>query len=149
MCIVSAYADDVSIFITSDVSFALVEEAYAIFSRASAACLNTKKSQGLWVDRWKGRSDSPLHFSWNSEGLPFLGVHLGNTVNYIRQNWAKCKDRLNKTLLSWSRLSHSMSFKGKVIIANQLAASKLFSFPSGSFPPENVLKLTFKDISHE
>ena len=109
MCIVSAYADDVSIFITSDVGFALIEEAYAIFSRASAACLNTKKSQGLWVGRWKGRSDSPLNFSWNSEGLPFLGVHLGNTEHYVKQIWAKCKDRLNKTLLSWCRSKSSFA----------------------------------------
>ena len=91
---------------------------YAIFSRASTACLNTKKSQCLWVGRWTGRSDSPLQFSWNSEGLPFVGLHLGNTVNYVGQNWVKCKDKPNKTLLSWSRLSPSMSYKGKVIIAN-------------------------------
>ena len=76
-CIVSAYADDVTIFITSNDGFKLVEEAYTTFSRASAACLNTKKSQGLWVGQWIGRADSPLNFSWNSEGLPFLGVHLG------------------------------------------------------------------------
>ena len=139
VCIVSAYADDVSVVITSDAGFTLVEEAYAIFSRASAACLNSKKSQGLWVGRWKGRSDEPLKFSWNSEGLPFLGVHLGNTIHYLKQNWSKCKERLQNTLNSWSRLSNSMSFKGKVIIANQLAASKIFHFLAAISPPNNVI----------
>ena len=138
-CIVSAYADDVTIFITSNDGFKLVEEAYTTFSRASAACLNTKKSQGLWVGQWIGRADSPLNFSWNSEGLPFLGVHLGNTPNYLKQNWLKCKEKLTKTLLSWSRLSNTMSYKGKVIIANQLAASKIFHFLAVLSPPESVL----------
>ena len=138
-CVVSAYADDVSIFITSDAGFAQVEQIYTIFSRASAACLNTKKSQGLWVGRWIGRNDLPLKFSWNSEGLPFLGVHLGNSVHYSKQNWVKCKDRLTKTFLSWSRLSKSLSFKGKVLIANQLAASKIFHFLAVLPVPGNVL----------
>ena len=138
-CVISAYADDVSIFITSDDGFALVRQIYKLFSSASAACLNEKKSQGLWVGCWTGRNDTPLNFSWNSEGLPFLGVFLGNTVNYCKQNWVKCKDRLNKTFQSWSRLSYSLSFKGKVLIANQLAASKIFHFLAVLPPPENIL----------
>ena len=138
-CVVSAYADDVSIFVTADAGFTLVDQTYTAFSLASGACLNTKKSQGLWVGRWIGRSDAPLNFYWNSEGLPFLGVHLGNTVNYFKQNWVKCKERLNKTFNSWSRLSNSLSFKGKVLIANQLAASKIFHFLAVLSPPENIL----------
>ena len=139
VCPVSAYADDVTVFITSDSGFIAVENAYALFSRASAACLNTKKSQGLWVGRWVGRSGSPLNFMWNSEGLPFLGVHLGNTINYMRQNWRNCRDKLIKTFASWSRLTYSLSFKGKVLIANQLAASKIFHCLTALSPPENVI----------
>ena len=138
-CAISAYADDVTVFITSDPGFAVVEKAYDLFSRASAACLNTQKSQGLWVGRWMGRNDSPLNFMWNNEGLPFLGVHLGNTINYVRQNWSKCKDKLIKTFASWSRLVYSLSFKGKVLIANQLAASKVFHCLAVLSPPDNIL----------
>ena len=138
-CAVSAYTDDVSIFVTSDSGFKGVEEAYSLFSLASAARLNTQKSQSLWAGSWTGRNGKPLNFSWNSEGLPFLGVHLGNTNNYFKQNWQKCKDKLNKTLSSWSRLSASLSFKGKIIIANQLAASKIFHCLAVLSPPENVL----------
>ena len=97
-CAVSAYTDDVSIFVTSDSGFKGVEEAYSLFSLASAARLNTQKSQSLWAGSWTGRNGKPLNLSWNSEGLPFLGVHLGNTNNYFKQNWQKCKDKLNKTL---------------------------------------------------
>ena len=84
-CAVSAYADDVSVFVTSDRGFDAIEEAYNLFARSSAACLNTSKSQGLWAGSWTGRNDKPLNFSWNSEGLPFLGVHLGNTHKYVQK----------------------------------------------------------------
>ena len=93
----------------------------------------------MWAGSWTGRNDKPLNCSWNSEGLHFLRVHLGNTNNYVKQNWQKCKDKLNKTLSSWSRLSASRSFKGKIIIANQLAASKIFHGLAVLSPPENVL----------
>ena len=38
---------------------------------------------------WTGRSDKPLNFQWNDQGLHFLGFHLGN-YNYVKQNWINC-----------------------------------------------------------
>ena len=68
-CAVSVYADDVTMFVTSDSGFKEVEEAYNLFSRASAARLNTQKSQGLWAGSWIGRNDKPQFF--------FLGIVRG------------------------------------------------------------------------
>ena len=99
----------------------------------------SKKSQGLWVGAWTRRRDKSLGFNWNSEGLPFLGVHLGNTHFYTQQNWKKCKDKLSKTLSKWKYLSYSLSFKGKVLIANQLAASKVNHILAALSPPDNIL----------
>ena len=138
-CSVSAYADDISIFVTSDTGFKIVEQTYSMFSRASAASLNTQKSQGLWVGSWTGRVDRPLNFQWNNQGLTFLGVRLGNTHDFQKQNWTICKEKLNKTLSQWKRLSSSLSFKGKILVANQLAASKLYHVLAVLSPPENVL----------
>ena len=86
-CSVSAYADDISIFITQESGFEAIRNTYDLFSRASAACLNTQKSQGLWAGSWTRRSDKPLGFHWNSDGLCFLGVHLGSNPFYVNQNW--------------------------------------------------------------
>ena len=138
-CSASAYADDVSVFVTSDSGFGAVERTYNLFARASAARLNTKQKQGIFVGSWIGRSDRLLNFSWNSEGLPFLGVYLGNKKSYTDKNWEVCKTRLIQTLASWSGLSTSLSFKGRVLIANQLAASKLFHCLAALTPPDSVL----------
>ena len=136
---VSAYADDVTAFLTSDASFRAVEEAYDLFARASAARLNKQQSQGLWVGSWAGRVDTPLGFLWNSKGLVFLGVHLGNTQKIENLNWSKCKNKLQNTLSKWRGLAKRLSFKGRVLIANQLAASQTCHYIATLSPPSNVL----------
>ncbi len=136
---VSAYADDVTVFLTDTRGFDIVRGVYSLYSRASAASLNPVKSQGLWAGSWVSRSDQPLDFKWNSEGLVFLGVHLGNSNFFIQKNWQACRQKLDKCLSSWKRLSFKMSLKGRVLVANQLAASKLFHTLATLSPPENVL----------
>ena len=138
-CSVSAYADDVSVFVTSERGFGAVGDTYDLFARASAARLNTRKTQGLWAGSWIGRSDRPLTFSWNDDGLSFLGVHLGNTKTYTDKNWKNCKTRLIETLASWFDISTSLSFKGRVLIANHLAASKNFHCLAALTPPDDFL----------
>ena len=67
-CSVSAYADDVSVFVTSDAGFTAVEKTYDLFGRASAARLNTNKSQGLWAGSWVGRVDRAPRFLVEQRG---------------------------------------------------------------------------------
>ena len=136
---VSAYADDISIFVSSDSGFDTIERVYNIFSTSSNACLNHEKSQGLWLGSWSRRSENPLHFKWNNEGLTFLGVHLGTSNTFINQNWMKCKEKLNKTLTRWTSITHSLSLKGKILVANQLAASKIFHHLATLSPPKSIL----------
>lgn len=138
-CSVTAYADDVTVFITSDSGFKILKDTYSLFSKSSAANLNTQKTQGLWVGSWARRVDQPLNFCWNQDGLTFLGVRLGNTHNFLKQNWSTCKNKLSDTLSKWKRLSSTLSYKGKILIANQLAASKLYHLLAVLSPPENVL----------
>ena len=90
-CSVSAYADDITVFVTQDSGFNAIRNVYDLFSRSSAASLNYQKSKGLWVGSWTGRIDKPLDFQWSNQGLPFLGVHLGNNDIYTQQNWTNCK----------------------------------------------------------
>ena len=137
--VVSAYADDITIFLTNDSGFDIVRDVYSLYSQASAARLNYAKSQGLWVGPWISRSDQPLDFKWNNEGLVFLGIHLGNSNHFIQKNWQTCRQKLDKCLSRWKRLSFKMSLKGRVLIANQIVASKLFHTLATLSPPEHVI----------
>ena len=82
---ISAYADDVTVFVTRDRGFDIVKGVYDLYSKASAARLNLIKSQGLWVGSWVERTEQPLDFKWNYEGLVFLGVHLDNSNAYVKK----------------------------------------------------------------
>ena len=57
--VVSAYADDITIFLTNDSGFDIVRDVYSLYSQASAARLNYAKSQGMWVGPWISRSINP------------------------------------------------------------------------------------------
>jgi len=46
---VVAYANDVTIFVTSAADFAIIEEANRLYERASGARLNPRKSKALEV----------------------------------------------------------------------------------------------------
>ena len=46
---VIAYADDVTIFVTSIADFPIIEEAIRLFERASGARLNPRKSKAIAV----------------------------------------------------------------------------------------------------
>jgi len=49
---VIAYADDVTIFVTSIADFPIIEEAIRLFERASGARLNPRKSKAIAVGGW-------------------------------------------------------------------------------------------------
>ena len=70
---------------------------------------------------------------------PAIEVHLGNTKTYTDKSLNICKTRLIETLASWSGISTSLSFKGRVLIVNQLAASKMFHCLAALTPPDDFL----------
>ena len=84
MC-VSAYADDVDIFITNN-CFEHIDYCIDIYSESSNAKINYSKSCGLWCGSWKSRTDKPLNLNWRNTGCTFLGVKLGNSCLFVEDN---------------------------------------------------------------
>jgi hypothetical protein len=50
--VTSAYADDITVFITQDEGFPHLLQNFMIYGALSGATLNIHKSQGLFVGRW-------------------------------------------------------------------------------------------------
>ena len=121
----TAYADDVSFFLTSNNDFYRLQEWLSIYERASNSRINYAKSQGLWVGRWKTRTDMPLNIKWNNKGLKVLGTFLGNTPMWLDKNWSDIIDKIESKLDWWARYAPSMSYRGRTLVINQLIASKL------------------------
>ena len=64
--LLSQYADDTSLLLTSDNAIRDVFKVYDKYERASGAKLNQSKTKGLWAGSWRGRLDPPVDLNWSS-----------------------------------------------------------------------------------
>ena len=54
LLVISQYANDTSLIVTSDQSIVEVFRTYGVFERGSGSKLNLGKSKGLWLGSWNG-----------------------------------------------------------------------------------------------
>ena len=124
--VVSAYADDISVFVADDEDFDRLQRTYQLYAAQSGARLNALKSAGLWAGSWAGRQDTPLDFRWSSEGGKFLGVAMGNTPGATTEGLEEMRRKFSAAILRWRGRAASMSLRGRVIVANQFLAPRLW-----------------------
>ena len=62
-CKISQYADDTNLFISDTNSVRIIE----LYEFVSGAKLNKSKTFGMWLGRWRGRSDQPCNLTWSSD----------------------------------------------------------------------------------
>jgi len=75
---VIAYADDVSILVTSQEDVRIVRDAMACYEKANGATLNVAKSSALAVGTWDSLCDI-IGIPYSQE-IKILGVNIRNTV---------------------------------------------------------------------
>ncbi|KAL7851076.1 hypothetical protein AOLI_G00214320 [Acnodon oligacanthus] len=99
---VSAYADDVSVFVSNRVDVQELEDCLQTYSAASSAKVNWGKSGALLCGPWSSTEAPrlPGGLLWNKTGLKVLGIHFGS--------------------------AEVLSYRGRVLIINNLAASTLW-----------------------
>lgn len=136
----TAYADDVSIFITNDHGFTALDTAFTLYGCASGAKLNTDKTKGLFTGSWKSRIDKPMTQNWNSEGLCFLGVFLGNSTSWETRNWDTLTAKIKGGIERWAKWNFKTSLRGRRIVANQLLGSKLVHVLTVLEPPKKFVE---------
>ena len=76
---VSAYADDVNIFVSSQGDVQCLQDTLSLFEKASSARVNWAKSEALLVGQWRSQAvpSLPGGLEWGKEGLKVLGLFLG------------------------------------------------------------------------
>uniref|UniRef100_A0A672HUD6 Reverse transcriptase domain-containing protein n=1 Tax=Salarias fasciatus TaxID=181472 RepID=A0A672HUD6_SALFA len=76
--ILSAYADDLIVFIRNQGDVDILVNIIKDFNVASAARVNWGKSEALAVGRWHGGLPVlPQNLTWRREGLKYLGIYVG------------------------------------------------------------------------
>ncbi len=138
---ISAYADDVTVFISDQNDVNILIEAIGQYEKASSARVNWGKSEGLIIGQWKsgqGPPKLPGGLLWVRDGLKMLGVFLGNK-QFQNKNWEGMLEKVSARLLKWKSLLPLMSYRGRVLVVNNLAASTLWHRLTVMEPPEELI----------
>lgn len=80
----------------------------------------------------------PENVKWEKIGFKFLGIFMGSE-NYQRKNWEGVKDKVCARLSKWNWILPQLSYRGRVLVINNLAASILWHRLIVLNPPEDFI----------
>ena len=133
---ISLYADDSLAICTSDPSVRRVLYWCAQYGRASGAKLNLQKTKGIWMGKWKSRSDHPFGISW-VENCKILGIRFGNNITQD-DIWQPVLTKFINILNLWKQ--RRLSFVEKSNVVKIIACSKIWYIGSVFILPQYYLK---------
>ena len=102
---ISAYADDITVFVSSrlDILAVLVER----YEKVAGAKV---KSEGLRLGAWKRGCSLPGPFRWSDGPVPILGVWFGPDLQ-LERNWLEVQAKVEAQVGAWFR--RLLSLKGR------------------------------------
>lgn len=133
------FADDAVIKITQNRCFKEVYKDLKDYELATGAKVNLEKTVGLWVGKWKGRTDDPFldidpeqtrKIEWTNKNVKYLGVYVGNDRPDV-QTFSELVPKMRRRLNFWKPLALPLLGKSRVIEIYH--ASKLF-YASNFYP---------------
>ena len=74
---VSAFADDITVFVSRRLDIKAVKEAVVEYEWIAGAKVNFDKSEGLWLGAWRGSNTLPGPFRWSDGPVRILGEWFG------------------------------------------------------------------------
>ena len=138
---ISQYADDNTCFVTNDYGLLKVLDVFEQYGRASGAKLNRTKSKGLWLGRWRQRSDSPGGLMWSNSTIKIVGFHFGDESAFAK-TWEAGKAKFSKVLTEWK--SRFLTLRGKCTVINSLAAACVWHLVRIYPPTREILNVLRK-----
>ncbi len=135
----SAYADDVVVLISDQKDIDTVVKFLNDFKEISSAKVNWAKSEAILVGHWlHGAPTLPNGLNWTKGGFKYLGVFLGDDF-IVKKNWDNVLERVKGRLNKWKWLIPKMSYRGRILIINNLVASSLWHRLACVDPPVSLL----------
>ena len=107
---VSAFADDITVFVSRCLDIKAVKEAVVEYERVAGAKVNFDKSEGLRLGAWRGSNTLPGPFRWSDGPIRILAVWFGPD-HQLEQNWSEIQTKVNAQAGIW--LSRRLSLKGR------------------------------------
>jgi len=150
--ILSAYADDILVFASSARDMQAVYDCQQVYSAASSATINWRKSSGLLIGPIQ-ITEFPTLFqelTWSRNELKYLGVHLSTSSGCSPiDNWRTLGDKIEAKLRDWSGLLKVLSLRGKTLLIKKFIIPKLiFKISCVSIPEEFLVRMQRKLLDY-
>ena len=110
----TAYADDVSVLVTSSAEVEEVSKEIGRYEAVTGAKINREKSVGLRLGSWKG-CVLPGPFIWKDGPCKILGVCFGPDLQ-LEKNWSEVLDKVVAATELWLR--RRLSLKGRAEVCS-------------------------------
>lgn len=110
------------------------------FSKATSARINWNKCSSLLLGNWGVTPPPrlPQQCVWEKGGFKILGVFLGSDT-FLQKNWEGLLDKVKGRLHRWRWLLPQLSYRGRALIVNNLAASMLWHRVTVLQPPRELI----------
>lgn len=138
---VIAYADDIAVLVKNQKDVDVVKNSISLFESASSAKLNWIKTEAFWCNE-KSIMRLPVipeNVKWKKHGFKYLGIFLGSE-SYQRNNWENVKEKVCNRLSKWNWILPQLSYRGRVLVINNLAASVLWHKLIVLNPPDGFIR---------
>lgn len=144
---VSAYADDMTVFLTTEKDFVVTGDILHSFSEATGAKVNVSKSSVMFVGQWSKRTVVPGGYTLCQDGVKILGVRFFR-VNSAQQNWEGLLESLQSKVSRWSVRELSLWGRVQVVKADVLPRINhlAYVFPLPFWQGRRMEKLFFSFI---
>ena len=134
----SAFADDLTLFLDSEHSAYEVFSLIKTFSGFSGLKVNKAKCEALWLGSNKDREDFPLDIRW-PKAIKILGIVFSyNTNEMFRQNFTKNLNSMRDLSNIWAQ--RSLSILGKISIIKCFLIAKMNFVCTAIHTPASVIK---------
>ncbi len=118
----------------------VLKETLNMYESALTARVNWGKCEGFY--RGQKVNENPLELpggiKWSQERLKCLGVYLG-TETFKKKNWEGIVEKMCSRLSKWSWVLPHLSYRGRVFVTNNLAASALWHKRNVLDPPDDIV----------
>ena len=108
---VSAFADDITVFVSRRLDIKAVKKAVGEYERIAGANIPFDRSEGFWLGTWMGSDTLPGPFRWSDGPARILGMWFGPDLQ-LERNWSEVQAKVDAQVETW--LSSGLSLKGRV-----------------------------------
>lgn len=143
---ISAFVDDISIFIQNLTDIEKLENCIEIFEKATNSKVNRTKSYLLKLGAWKNEIQWPNTWIKSQESIKMLGIHwYEDVLTTIDKNSAQIIEKIKKSILNtFNRL---LTIQQKVIFFNSFIVTK-FSHIAKILPIPKIHTDKIQQLGH-